>query len=321
MNTRTRLFTIAQAALVVAGAALAAAQESTLTYKWTKGETLRYRIRQTTETTMSGLPGGMPDAKLEQVNDQVFTMTVENIAADGAATLRQSFESMRMDISTPAGKFSIDAAKPSPSGAPPEQAIQKIFAAMLGEPFSVTLMPNGHVVKIEGFTRLMDKMFAAMPQDPQTAAAVAQMKVGLSDEQMTATFSQGFAEFPTKPLKSGDVWTTTGTVPNPVFGPTIMSSSLTLASVDQQSAKIVAKIKMERDPKGTPPPAPMGMKPDIGIAEGDSETIFDVGRGRLQRGTTTMMVPVSMSGTAPDGTAISMKTSTKSTVVVELIEK
>jgi uncharacterized protein DUF6263 len=320
MNKRTKLVTVA-VALLVLDAGIARAQEATLTYKWNKGETLRYRIKQTTETTMSGLPGGLPDARMDQVADQVFTMTVEDIAADGNVTLRQSFESMRMDISTPNGKFSIDGAKPSASGAPPEQAVQKVFAAMLNEPFTIVLTPSGRVVKVEGFTRLMDRMFAAMPSDPQAASALTQMRTGLSDEQMTATFSQGFTELPAKPLKTGDAWTTSGTVPNPVFGPTIMSSSLTLMSLDAQVAKIAAKVKMERDPKGTPPPGPMGLKTDMGVADGETETLFDVAKGRLQRATTTITVPMSMSGTGPDGSTLNMKTTAKSTVTVELIEK
>jgi hypothetical protein len=324
MNTRTR-FAVVALAVAAAITGHASAQEATLTYKWTKGETLRYHLTQTTETTMSGLPGGMPDAMLSQVGDQVFTMTVENLAADGAVTLRQAFESVRMDITTPAGKISIDGTKPNANGAPPELAVQKIFGAMIGESFTVTLMPTGRVVKVEGFSRLMDKLFAVMPSDPQTAGAVQQMKASLSDDQMVATFGQGFTEFPAKALKAGDAWATTGTVPNPAFGPMTMSVALTLASLDasasSQVAKIATKVTLERDPKSPPAAGPMGMKVEMGAATGAGESVFDVAKGRLQRTTTTMTMPVTMSGTGPDGSAMSMKTSTKSTVVVELMEK
>lgn len=302
------------------------AQQATIAYKWTKGETLRYRLTQKTATTMSGLPGGMPDAKLDQLADQVFSMTVESIAADGTVTLRQSFESMRMDITSPAGNVTFDAAKADASAAPPEKAVQKLFAAMLNEPFTVTMTPAGRLVKIEGFTRLMDKVFAAYPaSDPQTAGALQQMRATLSDDQMMSMFSQGFPEFPARPLKAGDTWAGETTLKNPALGAMRMSYSLALAALDgaatAQMARITTKVKMERDPKSQAPQGPMGMKVDMGVANGEGETLFDVSRGRLQRGTTNITIPISMSGTGPDGGAFNMRSNANSTVTIELIDK
>ena len=119
MRTRRVVLACTLVAGLAAAALHASAQEATLAYKWIKGETLRYRLTQKTATTMSGLPGGMPDAKLDQLADQVFKMTVESVAVDGTVTLRQSFESMRMDITSPGGNVTFDAAKPDPSAAPP----------------------------------------------------------------------------------------------------------------------------------------------------------------------------------------------------------
>jgi hypothetical protein len=252
-------------------------------------------------------------------------MVAEGVAADGTVTLVQSFESMKMEVSSPAGTMAIDAAKPSQTGAPAEQAVQKMFASMIDVPFTVKLTPTGRVQKVEGFTQLLDKMFASMPPDPQAAAAIRQMKAGLSDEQMTAMFSQGFPEFPSRALKAGESWSTSGTVPNPAFGAVLMNTALTLTSVDATGpspmAKITSKVKMEKDPKAPPPPAPMGLKAEMGTADGSGETTFDLGKGRLQSATVTMTVPVAMSGTAPDGTVINMKTTAKSVVKIDLLEK
>jgi hypothetical protein len=328
MQTRTRLgvLAITLVAGFVAAAPGVSAQETTIAYKWAKGETLRYRLTQKTATTMTGLPGGAPDAKLDQLADQVFKMTVESIAADGTVTLRQSFESMRMDITSPGGSVTFDAAKPDPAAAPPEQAVQKLFAAMLNEPFTVTMTPTGKLVKIEGFTRLMDKVFAAFPaSDPQTAGALQQMRATLSDEQMMSMFSQGFPEFPQRPLKAGDSWTGETVLKNPAIGAMLMSSSLALAALEGAAAapmaRITTKVRMERDPKSQAPDGPMGMKVDMGVANGAGETLFDVGRGRLQRATTNITIPISMSGTGPDGSAFNMRSNANSTVTVELIDK
>ena len=326
MRTRFGLLALVPVIGFAVAAPRASVQEVTLAYKWTKGETLRYRLTQKTATTMSGLPGGMPDAKLDQLADQVFKMTVDNIAADGTVTLSQMFESMRTDITSGGGQVSFDAAKPDPSAAPPEQAVQKLFAAMLNEPFTVTLTPTGRVIKIEGFTRVMDKMFAAAPpSDPQTAGAIQQMRATLSDEQMMSMFSQGFPEFPARPVKAGETWATETTVKNPALGALLMSTSLALAAVEgtapSRVAKITTKVKMERDPKSPAPQGPMGMKAEMGVANGEGETLFDIGKGRLQRATTSINIPISMSGTGPDGSAFNMRSAANSTVTIELIDK
>lgn len=325
MKMRTHV-SIAAAAIAVAAVAMPTAavpQESALAYKWTKGETLRYRMTQTTDTTMSGLPGGMPDVTLNQILNQTFKMSVNDVAADGVVTLSQVFESMRMDVNTPAGKVTIDSAAPAANAGPPEQLAQKIFAALIGEPVTVMLAPTGRVQKVEGFNRLIDKMSSAMSADPAAAAAVRQLKAGMGDEQMSAMFSQGFPEFPQKPIKAGDTWSTSASMPNPIFGSVNTTTQLTLASLDGQTAKIVTRMKMERDPKAAPPasPAMMGLKPEMGTSTGDAELLFDVQKGQLRSATANIMMPMSMSGTAPDGTPVSMKTSAKSTVKMELVEK
>ena len=325
MRTRLRVLTLVPAAVLAFATPNVFAQQATLAYKWTKGETLRYRLTQKSASTMSGLPGGKPDVKLDQLSDQVFTMTVDSIGGDGTVTLRQTFESMRMDITSPMGQLSIDAAKPDASANPPEQAVQKMFAAMIGQPITVVLTPTGRVVKIEGFTKLLDKMLgAAPPSDPQTAGAVQQMRSTLNDEQMSSMFSQGFPEFPARALKPGDAWTAEATVQNPAFGAMLMSSAMTLVALEgsapAQMAKIATKVKMERDLKSPAPEGPMGMKAEMGVATGEGETLFDVAKGRLQRGSTNMAIPITMSGTGPDG-AFNMRSNANTTVTIELLEK
>jgi hypothetical protein len=145
----------------------------------------------------------------------------------------------------------------------------------------------------------------------------------MGDEQMSAMFSQGFPEFPPKPLKAGDTWNTSASMPNPVFGSVNTTAALTLASTDGRTAKILSKSKMERDPKSDLPPAAamMGMKPEMGTSTGDAELIFDLQKGQLRSATSNIVMPMTMSGTAPDGTPVNMRTTAKSTVKMELVEK
>jgi hypothetical protein len=57
--------------------------------------------------------------------------------------------------------------------------------------------------------------------------------------------------------------------------------------------RVAAAITIEPDPSA-PPPA-VGAMPLLGAATGEREVLFDVSRGRVQRATTTMVVPATVS--------------------------
>jgi Family of unknown function (DUF6263) len=300
-------------------------QEVKLTYKWTKGEAIRYRMVQQTTSTLSGLPGGMPDVTVEQVTDQVFRTTVESVAPDGSTILQQVIESVRMDVNSPMAKIRFDSTKPAPTTNPAEEAIKNVFSAMIGESFTITLTPSGTVQKVEGFTRVMDKVFKSLPSNPAADAMLEGMKAGLTDDAIKSMFSQGFVEFPDRSLKQGDTWETKVSVPNPVLGQLTTTSSSTLASVEAgsgaQMAKIATKLKVEKDTAAPPVAGPMGMTAELKDGSGDAEVLFDVAKGRVQRGTTRLSMPMTLSGPRPDGSAISMQTNAKTVLTIELIEK
>ena len=313
-------------ALALAGAAPIAAfrQDVTLAYKWTSGDTIRYRMIQQTTSTISGLPGGMPDVTVEQMTDQLFRTTVESVAPDGTTVLRQVIESMRMNVDSPMGKIAFDSSKPASSTDPAAAAMTSVFSALIGESFLVTLDPTGIVQKVDGFSRVMENVFKKMPAGAG-GPVLEGIKAGLNDDAVKNMFAQSFAQFPNRALKIGEQWENKLTVPNPVLGAIITTSSSTLAGVDQtgggQVAKIATRLKIERDPSATAVAVPMGMKADLQPSSGEGEVLFDIAKGRVQRGTTRLSLPMTMSGTGPDGAALNMLSNAKTTLTVELVEK
>ena len=79
---------------------------------------------------------------------------------------------------------------------------------MIGESFTLVMAPTGEVQKVEGFAKLAEKMFKSVPQDPAVAGILDGLKANLSDDAMRSMFTQTFAQFPNRPLKSGDTWNT-----------------------------------------------------------------------------------------------------------------
>src|SRR6478735_4265417 len=94
---RSRIASVACSVLVLAAAASAAAQGTTLQYRWTAGQEDRYRLTLKTVATMSGMPGGGTQT-VEQTMSQTTAMKVLSVAADGTATVQLTFEAVRMEM-------------------------------------------------------------------------------------------------------------------------------------------------------------------------------------------------------------------------------
>jgi Family of unknown function (DUF6263) len=306
------------------GASLGAfRQEVTLRYRWNKGDTLRYRMTQQSTSTISGLPGGMGDVTIDQTTAQVYRVAAKEVAPDGTTILDQVIESMTMEMDAPMGKMSYDSTKPAAaSGNPMDDMLKTVLAPLVSAQFTVTLKPTGAVQKVEGMSKAVEKMFANLPQDPQVQGMLSGLKANLSDEGMEGMFSQGFTQLPAKPVKAGDTWNTTFTVPNPAIGSITTAVVSTLQGIEGSGAAQVAKIATKltiTQQEGTKGQLPMGMSAKLGTAIGDGEVLFDVAKGQARKGVTHVTMPLTISGSAPDGTAMNMQSTIKSTLTIEIL--
>ena len=116
---------------LLACTAPAYAQGVTLRYRWTKGDTLTYRLEMHTNSLITGLRG-MNDMKIDQGLSQVMKMTALDVAADGTATLRETFESVKLDMDGPGGRVSYDTAAPGRAANPMIQALRQTLDAIVG---------------------------------------------------------------------------------------------------------------------------------------------------------------------------------------------
>jgi Family of unknown function (DUF6263) len=322
MRTHIGLITAAVVAVLVPGlSGLTAAQEAPLRYRWTKGEEVRYRMSQESTATISGLPGGMADMTIDTLMSQVMKSVVEDVAADGTATIRQVYESVKMEVNSPMSRMSYDSTKKDNASADP--TAQSMFSVMVGESFLLVLSPSGEVQKVDGMSLIMEKVFKNLPQDPAAAAMLQGMRNSFSDDAMRATMSQGFLKFPDRALKVGDTWDSQFTVKNPMIGGITTSVNATLKAFEgsgtDQIARIVMKLTMKADSAaaGT---NPMGLELKMGDGTGEGEMVFNVAKGRQQRAVNRMNTSLTMSGSGPDGSTMNMQTLVKATVTLELVE-
>jgi hypothetical protein len=192
---------------------------------------------------------------------------------------------------------------------------------MVGESFIAVVATSGAVQRVEGLSRLSDKMFANLP--PEAAPMLAGLRQGLSDDVMKLNMSQALVKFPDRALKPGESWDDKMTTPNPMMGPVTISTTSTLKAIEgaagKQMARIASTLTLRQD-SAAPGAGPMGMTVKMDEAKGDREVVFDIAQGRTQKVTTNMAMPMAISGTAPDGTALNMRSATRSVTTLELLQ-
>jgi hypothetical protein len=311
-TTATVVVTVA---LIAGLTGVASAQSVTLRYKWTEGEEVKYRLTQQTTATVSGLPNGLGNMKVDTTMALVVRSVVKEVAADGTVTLEQVYESIRMDINSPMAMAVDSANKDAAADTNPMNAA---LGAMLGESFVIVVSPRGVVQKVEGLDRLMEKVFKTIPQNPASAAATQAMRNSLSDESMKQILSQGFAQFPDRAVKVGESWSGESTIANPLFGKATTTTTSTLTAVEGQVAKIAMKLDLKFDPAQAAA-NPVGMAMKVADSNGEGELLFDVAKGQHQRSTTRVTTSFSMSVPGPGGAATSMETVSKSVIAVEIV--
>jgi hypothetical protein len=325
MRTHTR--PIAAMLLMFSALATASAgvlQETTLRYRWTKGETVRYRFTQNTVNVISGLPAGMPEMKVDLASTQVLRAQIEETGQEGPTTIRQVLESVQLDMNTPAGKMSFDSARPASDGPPESAILAKVLSATVEEPYTIVLSPWGTVEKLEGIDRLTEKISKNLPSGPASEMVAGMLNSMLSDEGFREIVGQTFPELPERGVKPGETWSTQRTMKNPMLGDLATASTATLKAIEGSGADQVVRIATAttiRQESGSPATTPFGIKMSLGESTGEGEIVFDAARQRMRRSTNRTTLPMAMDGSAPDGTALNMKMAVTSTVTIELIQQ
>jgi hypothetical protein len=320
---RFRIGTSARLIAILVGVSTAYAQDTTLRYRWVKGDDVRYRLTQQGNTTITGLPG-IGEATMEQSSVQVFRLTVEDVAADGSATLRQTFESVRMEMSSPAGKTVFDSAEADKPTDPIAAMMGTTMSAMIGESITIVLMPTGAVTKVEGMSRILDKVMDTVPRNPVAVQIFSQLRGIMSDDAMRGVFEQSFLNFPDHAFKANETWTGQFKMSNPMFGALTTTRTSTLKGIESSNGTSIARIGVTiaiRQDAEASPSGPSWMTATLGDGNGDGEILFDISKGRVQKTSFKTEMPVTMSLPGPAGSQINAQSLVRSTVTMEVVEK
>jgi hypothetical protein len=304
-------------------AAAAEAQTVTLRYRWAKGESRTYRMRTQTDSAVSGMPGAGP-MSISQTMTQVLKFAAEDVAPDGTITLRQTFESVRMETNSPMGRMVVDTSVPDTNPSPVAQAMRQVLGAMVGGSVRIVMAPDGAIRKVEGASRIADKIAQVVSADPSAGAAGQGLKTMLSDDALKNTLEQTFPRLAAGPVKPGDTWTGQLAMGSPVIGRIAGTSTFTLKTLEGPADAPVARISVGLTLKQDvvpPPSGPSGMVMKLAGGRGEGELLFDVGKGHIQRGTMRTELPSTVTMTGPDGAPAMMQNKTTTTMTMERVDK
>lgn len=318
-----RIGLVATLLLLPLAAAIADAQTVTLRYRWTKGEAQTYRVALRSESAITGMPGAGSMATAQTMT-QVLKIVAEDVAPDGTVTARQTFQSVRMEITGPKGTLVIDPATADTTRDPMARAMRPVLAAMVGESVLIVMAPDGAVRRVDGASRIADKITQVVSADPAGAAAGRAVKSMLSDEALKATLEQSFSRLPPGPVAPGDTWTGQLAMANEAIGRIVGASTFTLRAIEgtgeAQVARIAVGLTLKQAVVG-PPSGPAGIVMTLGDSKGEGAIVFDVSRGHIRRSTMRTELPSTVRMHGPDGTPATMQNKTITTMTMELVER
>lgn len=319
MGTWRTAFVIAVAAGM---ASPAAAQSVQLRYRWTKGDVLEYGVTLHSIGDVSGVPG-RDDTKSEQTITQRITLTVDDVAPDGAASLHETVTAIRSEVSAPVGKIIVDTARPSEDTTDPVgQAMSKMLAAVIDQPINIVLAPDGTVTSVEGGSRLLQRIAAGTNADRVATAASQALTSMYSDEAIRSMIEQSFPKLPTQPLKPGGSWSGQIALGNQAIGRITAVLTFTLKRVDASTNRATITVAMKLTQETKPPTAgATRMTMTLGDSGGEGSLVFDVALGRIVTSTMHADMASSVSMIGPDGSPVTFRNRVRTDSTMELIAR
>ncbi|MGE0434601.1 MAG: DUF6263 family protein [Planctomycetota bacterium] len=176
----------------------------TLAWKFTKGETTTWRLK---EVAVEETQNSSETVRQTQTTTITYTQTVEAVDA-GIATLRLKYTSVKYEQQTTlnsATPVKFDSSNPEDIQRAESDLALKPFAALVGGSFTVKLTSLGEVKEVTGYSAMLERMFDGLNDE-----VFVQLKVALgkqfSDEAMKDTLGQLWRVVPDAAVTVGKSW-------------------------------------------------------------------------------------------------------------------
>ena len=134
-----------------------------------------------------------------------YTYEVQQVADDGTATCKVTYNSVQMKMSMAGFDMEFDSAKPVAGASP----LVKPFTALVGQSFTLRISPAGHVTDVQGTEAINEKMFKSLelPDESMRATVEKLAREQFGAESIGESMEQAIGgNFPDGPVDIGDSW-------------------------------------------------------------------------------------------------------------------
>jgi hypothetical protein len=228
------------AIVVLSTVASARGADTTLRWKFGKGQKLGYVLTQKTEMTMD-VAGQKMETTMTQTTD--MTWEVKGVDKDGNGDMAQTIDRVRFELTAPGGgNLHVDTADAEDAQGTPE-AMSKLFRAMAGSPFTMTITQRGELRDVKVPAKIVDAFKDAGPAGAMLG----------NEETLKNMFGNSLVPFPEAAVAPGKSWKGARKMPMPPLGTMVMNMTYTLEAAAGPIENIGIDVKLEIEQKeGSP---------------------------------------------------------------------
>lgn len=174
---------------------------------------------------------------VETEMDMVYLMEIKD--KNPQETQAQfTYRDIAVVISSPMMKMGYDSKNPVENPSAMDKTFARMFGALIGQPFGLSIAPDGSVKSVTGMDAIAEKMTRAVTGDGAMAAQLsAQMKQQFSNVAVKSMFEQSLKIYPAVAVKPGDSWNVENTMTVSGMN-TIIRIKYTLKEVGKNGATI-----------------------------------------------------------------------------------
>jgi hypothetical protein len=252
-----------------------AADDGPVRLEWKFEANKTFYQTMTTDTTQKMKVMGM---QVDQAQNQtfVFRWTALERTADGAWTVRQKIEAVKMHIEIGGNTIEYDSINPKKGDNP----LADFFKALVGAEFKMKIDKDLRVTKIEGRDEFVKKLSEVIPAMKPLLEQI------LSDDALKQMSDPTFAAVPNKEVRKGETWMKESKLSMGPIGTYSTKYTYTYNGADGDRAKIGVKAKMTYaapEKKGGDALPFKIVKAELKASDASGTLLFDTRKGRVEK--------------------------------------
>ena len=161
----------------------------------------KYYFRMLTEQEISQTVMGQ-EQSMEQVIGMGMELDVNEVDANGAMWIDYKYGWAKFGHKGPMGEQVYDSSKKDSPVPPTAQG----FVALLGEGFSLRMMPKGKVKAVRGLKRMRENISKKLPAGPMREFMMKGLEQYFNEAAVKELNESSMAMYPDKPVGVGDSW-------------------------------------------------------------------------------------------------------------------